>query len=450
MQKFGLAFVITLILISTVWAINTYVLPISLVKAESVMLFNITAVCFLAVYRLISLPSVDEYSVKIKVSGIKIVDAVFLLLFFTMLCIPASEINTAETLREENRKLAKFPPIVKQNKFNTAFGVEFDKWFSDRFRFRDELITQYSSLQFVNKIISAHNTILNPNTQWVFNKNLLKYVKTDDVKAQQISDALNTLYEFSKRHNIKTYVMIVPSKIDLYRRYAKPYAVRDELFSGDLIYRLQAESPLPILFPYPELKQASRQNLTFYKTEHHWTDWGAYTGYKLLVSRIQQDFPDVKVAKLSDFYHFQDRRVRGGFSRFLTLGRTFVRMHIDYPEQKLLDVMYDYYNLPAGISVVFRHVPHYRTKEFINADAGNNYKVFLTGTSMNESLLQFLPASFKHIKYYRLNDVKDVAPDDELKLLSRYRRKILKFKPDILIAVFTEENMLNLDALDKD
>lgn len=381
---------------------------------------------------------------------ISIVNAVFLLLFFIALFIPMSAINDAEFSTIENRVLAKLPPLFKNNSLNNTFGVEFDKWFSDRFRFRDELITGYAKLQFINKIISAHNTILNRQTQWVFNKNLLKYVTVSPEKEEQILFALNTLAKFSERHGIKTYVMIVPSKIDLYRQYAEPYAVRDALYSGDLIYRLQAKSPLPLLFPYKELKAASAQNITFYKTEHHWTDWGAYTGYKALITRIQQDFSDVKIAALADFEHFQSNEVRGGFGRFFTSGRTFIRMHIDYPIAKLLDTEYDYYDTRTKMKVSMRQKPYYRTKDFTNANAGNNYKVFLTGTSMNESLLQFLPESFGKIKYYRLNDVKKVKSADNLKLFKRYRNDILEFKPDILIAVFSEENLLKLDKLNKD
>lgn len=381
---------------------------------------------------------------------ISIVNAVFLLLFFIALFIPMSAINDAEFSTIENRVLAKFPPLFKNNSLNNTFGVEFDKWFSDRFRFRDELITGYAKLQFINKIISAHNTILNRQTQWVFNKNMLKYVTVSPEKEEQILFALNTLAKFSKRHGIKTYVMIVPSKIDLYRQYAGPYAVRDALYSGDLIYRLQAKSQLPLLFPYKELKAASAQNITFYKTEHHWTDWGAYTGYKALITRIQQDFSDVKIAALADFEHFQSNEVRGGFGRFFTSGRTFIRMHIDYPIAKLLDTEYDYYDTRTKMKVSMRQKPYYRTKDFTNASAGNNYKVFLTGTSMNESLLQFLPESFGKIKYYRLNDVKKVKSADNLKLFKRYRNDILEFNPDILIAVFSEENLLKLDRLNKD
>ena len=381
---------------------------------------------------------------------ISIVNAIFLLLFFVALFIPMTKINRANISPAENRALAKFPPLFKNNSLNNTFGVEFDKWFSDRFRFRDELITGYAKLQFINKIISAHNTILNRQTQWVFNKNLLKYVTVSPEKEEQILFALNTLAKFSERHGIKTYVMIVPSKIDLYRQYARPYAVRDELFTGNLIYRLQAKSPLPLLFPYQELKEASAQNLTFYKTEHHWTDWGAYTGYKALLARIKQDFPDVKIAQLADFAHFKSNEVRSGFGRFFTLGRTFVRMHIDYPTAKLLDTEYDYYDTQSNIKRTVRHKPYYRTKYFVNASVDNKYKVFLTGTSMNESLLQFLPESFGKIKYYRLNNVKKVKSADNLKLFKRYRNDILEFKPDILIAVFTEENLLKLDMLDKD
>ena len=57
---------------------------------------------------------------------------------------------------------------------------------------------------------------------------------------------------------------------------------------------------------------------------------------------------------------------------------------------------------------------------------------------------------FSEVKYYRLNNVKNVPNAETFKLLKRYKKDILQFKPDILILNITSWNIPNLTNLTKD
>lgn len=75
---------------------------------------------------------------------------IFVIVFFTLLFIPATKINQSNVSDTENRKLAQFVPLVmkKQEKFciNNDFGKHFESWFNDRFLGRDILIKLYKKV----------------------------------------------------------------------------------------------------------------------------------------------------------------------------------------------------------------------------------------------------------------------------------------------------------------
>ena len=66
------------------------------------------------------------------------------------------------------------------------------------------------------------------------------------------------------------------------------------------------------------------------------------------------------------------------------------------------------------------------------------------GTSMNESLLQFTPYSFKNLKYIRLINVKEMSGEENFKLSKYYQSEILQYKPDIIVLCLTPLNLPNV------
>lgn len=75
---------------------------------------------------------------------------------------------------------------------------------------------------------------------------------------------------------------------------------------------------------------------------------------------------------------------------------------------------------------------------------GYDKKVILLGTSQSENLCEFLPFSFKNVLRLRNNSVKDVSPKDDFKIMKRFQKDILEYKPDILIFCITKGNVSSL------
>lgn len=235
------------------------------------------------------------------------------------------------------------------------------------------------------------------------------------------------------------FLLLVPGKIDIYAKAAEPYYKVRGIQNEGTIKRMMSELPFPVVYPLAELQEGAKENFVFFKTEHHWTEWGAYLGYRKLMQTIAKDFPAAGAVGEDAYDIFYKRRVRGDWDREdFTLGQTFVQMNVKYPEDKLLDVEYKYYNPKKVLAEDVNDTE--MTKHYHNPD-GNGLRVMLIGTSMSENLLQFLPQNFSELKYFRTNNSPIVPVAEEKKIMKRYKREILEYKPDILVFCFTISNI---------
>lgn len=72
-------------------------------------------------------------------------------------------------------------------------------------------------------------------------------------------------------------------------------------------------------------------------TFDRWTDYGAYVGYRALISHIRQDFPQLNIAPLSDYRRVTQMTAGGELSTMLgfdpsTISETYVNLQLATPE----------------------------------------------------------------------------------------------------------------------
>ena len=414
------------------------------IKFDLKLFVIILVLTYLLAYKLSNYVA-DFKSVKEKSR----IDILFLTIFFIFLFIPMSHINQDEISKQENRSLAKWQPFITQNgEINYDFGKNFNEWFNDRFNLR-----QY----FINFKNSVTMLILNKCEKGLFDKNSgITYMNWDlghiDIKIVKNNfKALYSLNNYCKLHNIKLYILVVPQKSDIYPtkcNYIKDDYKHDEFLK--YIHYLQQENKIKIVYPYEEMKKvADKGDLLYFKTEHHWTDDGAFIGYKELMKIINKDYPDINILDSNDFNIFYNKKVRGDFSRDFNYGQNCSRMGL----LNILCKMYHKYD--------YRY---YKYKDFDNLyttvintkchleklygyDKGANYRVIQLGTSQNENLTEFTPFTFKHVKRIRNNNVQGIKAEEEFKIKKYYKDEILEYKPDIIIFCITYRNILELHKL---
>lgn len=396
------------------------IVPLSVfAKYDVLLLITLFTLFFLLYFKILA------WLMKLKwVQNKSRIDIVFLTVFFILLFLPMLHISDAEKSEQENRMLAKYTPLIDyRGGYNLKYGKNFDAWFSDRFWGRDELIKVYYKIKKINKYtITAKASKL--KNDWYFNDNELSTLTISEKQKVQYKKNIQYLLQFCKENNIKCYMEIVPAKI----YYAKDGLINNKLkeYNDTLpqfIKYIKETLNFEIIYPLDELKEADKSDYVYFKTDHHWTDWGAYIGYQALLKQLKKDFPDIYEAKEGDFDISYSKKVRAEADRKYWQGYT---CNLLYQNQDCsLNIDYKYYD---GKN---KHINAISYGEFHNSDG--KYKALLIGNSFTENFKPFLVYSFKDIKRFRCN----IAPNDNLKL-SRWKKEILEFKPDVLILLFQE------------
>lgn len=382
------------------------------------------------------------------------IDIIFLTIFFIVLFIPMSNINKSEISETENRTLAKWQPILaEEGKLNLTFGKDFESWFNDRFTFRQEIINVHNILFFSSNLIihSSNNSLYNTKSHWMFAKNHIKY-KLNEYPLEEIISNLDRFNDFCNRHGIKLYVLITPMSADIYAKYATPdINFKQKQINYNIVKEVQQKTKANIIFPFDNLKKASEKDYVYYKTDHHWTDFGAYTGYQDLINEIKRDFPEIKPISLSDYNKSTSRLVRSDWGRDYHEGETFKYLFpfLEKDRKKILDADYTYFDRKDKdiLTLDVKDIPYHKEK-ISHYPKGNNLRVIETGTSFNESLLGFTFYTFKDLKYIRLRNVIDRK--DEFKIMKDYKKEILDFRPDILILCITMEDLFGINDIFKE
>ncbi len=368
------------------------------------------------------------------------IDIVFLFIFFIWLFIPMSHIKHRSTSYLIRRPEAQFKSFFVNNKINYNFGTNFDSFFNDRFFLKDDLIKFYNqtSIALLRKTSTG-----NIYEDWVYS-NSYKSQKYDSNNFENLVK-FNT---FCANHNIKLYILIVPSKNDIYLPNKSGVLInksQKNLYDEVNKYR----NKLNIIYPYDELMMNKNNQYMFYKTEHHWTDDGAFIGYQTLMKEINKDFKEIKPVNQNDYTFFENNLVRGGtFDRKFHYGTTCSYIGLSKKQfPKYHKTKYRYYKhknydkLRCNIND-----SDFRREKLFYYPKGADKRVILLGTSQSESLCEFIPFTFKNVKRIRNNTGK-IPKNDEFKIMKYYKSEILEDKPDILIFCITKENVENLNNM---
>jgi hypothetical protein len=369
------------------------------------------------------------------------IEIIFLAVFFTMLFIPMSHISKKDVSKYENRTLAKWHPLILKNgQFNYDFGKNFDEWFSDRFGMRKVLVPLGNRI-YKNSKNEIKKYIIDTKTLFIYGNGHFIVPSKDELLKN--FESVNRFNTYLQENNIKLYVLLVPNK---YQVHTPSFQKVNDTEMTETIKELNKQYSFKIIYPLEELKEASKKDSIYFKTDHHWTDYGAFIGYQKLMKEIQKDYPNVKIAKENDFDYFYRKDVRSDFGRDFHEGETCRQLHVPEDEcNKSLNVDYKYFKHKDvdNLQTEVIEEPFHRGKIFQYPN-GTNLRVMLLGTSMSEDLSEILPYSFKNTYRLRINDVKKLPTSEEYKIMKLYKNRILDYKPDILILCIVPTNIHRL------
>ncbi len=205
----------------------------------------------------------------------------------------------------ENRKLTQKPNIDTLRYKPEYYFDTYASWFSDYFPFRQKIVHYNSVLKVGLFDVSPmpNELIIGDNFEF-FTAN--SFVQDDFTGKKIFSEnelnvmdwAIETKRTYIKAHHIDFYLMIPPAKQTVYHKQMpnlfqaqegnlklwQQVRNRLQLDTGNF-YIDVADSLIDYYATHPEKR-------VFYQYDIHWSEWGAFKGYQVLMNRIYKDHPE--------------------------------------------------------------------------------------------------------------------------------------------------------------
>ena len=364
-------------------------------------------------------------------------DFIIIMLFLTFLYVPSFcfyVFSNKEVTNKEKRELASFPDITKLDKFPKGF----EDYYNDHLPWRSLLQESWSNLNFIlfEEPINSDAIIGKKDTHgdyWLYyaRKNdgaplsdisgEKKYTDEDMKKIKEIIS--NNTLELSKR-NIELYYLAIPNKSSIYTEFLPNMQKIASTTRLDKLNNYLISNGISNFFYAKEtLLEAKKKYNTYYKTDSHWTSYGAYVTTMQLLNGIDKSLctsecdevivEEKKVSNLTE--EEMDLKLLLGLSLELEDVETKVTNFGHDKNVKKSQELYGKYNIDI----------------FSCEEPISRKKVLFIGDSFRRGTYHFLPKIFSKIVYVHSSDfekslIKDYNPDIIIyEVVERYSNRLL-------------------------
>ncbi|MBR4927010.1 MAG: hypothetical protein IKY98_01655 [Alphaproteobacteria bacterium] len=341
--------------------------------------------------------------------------------------------------KQERRTLSEWPA----NFWVDLKGVE--SYLSDHIKGREKMLDFYFQSGLALNL--GNNTTIIGKEGWLFrnsfgNKenihNLKSYQNKVDFSQEEFEAILkniSAIQTWCDEHNIKLYVMFPPDKHRVYARYMPSYIFRHNRKS--LAKRVSEILPKNVRF-IPLEDRLTQLSYTapepvYYKQESHWSEYGAYQSYLLLMDEVRKDFKDVLIAEPSDFSVTKTNRIWTPYfwDGLMMDGNLWISGLKGYE-----DKIYTRYEIAKNSEIKIERNKSWRT----SVNPNKKYNAYLIGDSYATYSFYFFAAGFKNVIFYRFNE-----NGEEWGIRwSERRKEMLENKTDILVLSVSDLKLRDL------
>lgn len=211
----------------------------------------------------------------------KITSAVFiaiLVMFFALIVVfPKDERASVQ----ENRELAAMPKVTLNSVLSGDFESGFETYLTDNVGFRSHLVDIGSRFENMRGIQSKNSgrIVEVSGGQLVLNDRKIMEVFHENPDARNLY--ISVLNDFSKGINgsTKMYLMLVPTQIEFDKSRYRLLSDSEKSTIDSIYSSLENVKCVNV---YDKLK-ANASDYIYFRTDHHWTQRGAYLGYKSIM-----------------------------------------------------------------------------------------------------------------------------------------------------------------------
>ena len=208
-----------------------------------------------------------------------------LVILFTVIDI----INSPNEFSElENRKLSQMPILSLKSYIDTSFSSDYEKYINDQFFLRDKWIDLKSRIEY---LLGKRE-----NNDIIFGKENYLFKKFTTFNDEMLENNLNSIITFTNNYNKEVDFFIIPNSYAVYDELTPRYLpLVDQLSlinSINSYLSLKSNDHINTINVAEELLK-NKDDYIYYKTDHHWTSYGAYLAYLTYMDYLGLEIVDI-------------------------------------------------------------------------------------------------------------------------------------------------------------
>ena len=208
-----------------------------------------------------------------------------IVILFTVIDI----INSPKEFSElENRNLSQIPILSLESYIDTSFSSDYEKYINDQFFLRDKWIDLKSRIEY---LLGKRE-----NNDIIFGKDNYLFKKFTTFNDEMLKNNLNSIITFTNNYNKEVDFFIIPNSYAIYDELTPRYLpLVDQLSlinSINSYLSLKSNNHINTINVAEELLK-NKDDYIYYKTDHHWTSYGAYLAYLTYMDYLGLEIVDI-------------------------------------------------------------------------------------------------------------------------------------------------------------
>ncbi|MBQ9915137.1 MAG: hypothetical protein IJO50_03225 [Clostridia bacterium] len=225
-----------------------------------------------------------QFSAKLNI----ILFLLLLCIFFFIGVLAPKDLSTIE---KENRELKAMPALTKDRVLSGSFSKDFEDYLADNVGYRSFFVDLASKIENTKGIKTKDGRIVTTtkdlgtgnagdNHLLLLSDRVMEVYQKNDTARDAYAAALNR-YAETLPEDVRLISMLIPTQIEFYQGKNNSDSQKETI---DYIYQSLDESIVTV--PAYEALQAHKDEYIFFRTDHHWTQRGAFYGYSAFTETL--------------------------------------------------------------------------------------------------------------------------------------------------------------------
>lgn len=217
-----------------------------------------------------------------------------------------------EFSENENRYLTKMPAFTAKSVFDGEYTETLGDFIADHFPMRD----LFMGLKTEAEIAGGRREI---NHIYIAEDDYLIEAYGAPENTERITDTLVRFYDRVRDTGVDVRLMLVPTAVTVYAEKLPAFAPVSEQM--ETMQKLYDDTGISAVDCSETLLSGAKEGQLYYRTDHHWTTYGAYLGYTayceekgiepvplaaLEAQTVTEEFAGTLYSKVNDYSHKKD------------------------------------------------------------------------------------------------------------------------------------------------